>query len=123
MKTRRIILLVALIFVLALVLTSCGNKQHEHKWSEATCTSPKTCTECGATEGEALGHTERVIPGKEADREMDPTDPDRNGLETGAADDCKGAVGLQLAFFVKHSNHSIHAIIRCDYLLKDPSFI
>ncbi len=68
MKTRRIILLVALIFVLALVLTSCGdgNKQHEHKWSEATCTSPKTCTECGATEGEALGHTERVIPGKEA---------------------------------------------------------
>ena len=24
--------------------------------SEATCTAPKTCTKCGATEGEALGH-------------------------------------------------------------------
>ncbi len=28
-----------------------------HTWVEATCTTPKTCTKCGATEGEALGHT------------------------------------------------------------------
>ena len=27
-----------------------------HDWSEATCTTPKTCTACGQTEGEALGH-------------------------------------------------------------------
>lgn len=27
-----------------------------HKWIEATCTAPKTCAVCGATEGEALGH-------------------------------------------------------------------
>ena len=73
MKTRSIILLVALIFVFALALTSCDavsqlfpGQQHEHKWADATCTSPKTCTECDATEGEALGHTEQVIPGKEA---------------------------------------------------------
>ncbi len=27
-----------------------------HTWVEATCTEPKTCSVCGATEGEALGH-------------------------------------------------------------------
>ena len=27
-----------------------------HSWSEATCTDPKTCSVCGATEGSALGH-------------------------------------------------------------------
>jgi len=29
----------------------------EHEWSDATCTAPKTCSKCGETEGEALGHT------------------------------------------------------------------
>ena len=29
-----------------------------HDWQEATCTEPKTCKLCGATEGEALGHIE-----------------------------------------------------------------
>ena len=29
---------------------------HEHTWVEATCTEPRTCAECGATEGEPLGH-------------------------------------------------------------------
>ena len=28
-----------------------------HTWTDATCTSPKTCSVCRATEGEALGHT------------------------------------------------------------------
>ena len=27
-----------------------------HNWKAATCDAPKTCTKCGATEGEALGH-------------------------------------------------------------------
>ena len=27
-----------------------------HKYADATCTEPKTCSVCGATEGEALGH-------------------------------------------------------------------
>lgn len=27
-----------------------------HNFKEATCTAPKTCIDCGATEGEALGH-------------------------------------------------------------------
>ena len=36
-----------------LLLAGCG---HEHVWQEATCTAPKTCTECGETEGEAAEH-------------------------------------------------------------------
>ena len=28
----------------------------EHTWADATCTAPKTCSVCGATEGSALGH-------------------------------------------------------------------
>lgn len=29
---------------------------HIHTWENATCTNPKTCTTCGATEGSANGH-------------------------------------------------------------------
>lgn len=39
---------------MALISVACG---HKHTWNEATCTTPKTCTECGAIEGEAIGHT------------------------------------------------------------------
>ena len=31
--------------------------QHTHIWTDATCTLAKTCSECGETEGEPLGHT------------------------------------------------------------------
>ncbi len=73
MKTRSIFLMVALLLVTVLAFTSCdlisqilpGDK-HEHTWQDATCTSPKTCTTCNETEGEALGHAEEIIPGKEA---------------------------------------------------------
>ena len=40
--------------VMCIMLAGCG---HEHTWTEATCTEPKTCSVCGETEGEALGHT------------------------------------------------------------------
>ena len=35
--------------------TDCGATEGEvkHEWTDATCTAPKTCTLCGATEGEA----------------------------------------------------------------------
>lgn len=33
------------------MLTGCG---HEHTWTEAAYTEPKTCCECGETEGELL---------------------------------------------------------------------
>lgn len=44
--------ILAMTFV-ALAMAGCG---HEHTWVEATCTEPKHCSECGETEGEALGH-------------------------------------------------------------------
>lgn len=40
--------------------TKCGATEGgtaEHSWSAATCTAPKTCSKCGATEGSATGHT------------------------------------------------------------------
>ncbi len=45
---------VALSLAMALSMSACG---HQHTWADATCTSPQTCTECGKTEGEALGHS------------------------------------------------------------------
>ena len=38
----------------------------EHDWADATCTAPKTCSVCGATEGEANGHTEEIVAGTAA---------------------------------------------------------
>ena len=32
-------------------------EKNGHTWTEASCTTPKTCSVCGATEGEAKGHT------------------------------------------------------------------
>lgn len=40
-------------FSLCLLLSACA---HEHTWQEATCTTPKTCTECNEIEGEVLEH-------------------------------------------------------------------
>ena len=37
-----------------------------HAWNDATCTAPKTCGTCGATEGEALGHTEVEVAEQDA---------------------------------------------------------
>lgn len=31
-------------------------ERHFHDWKDATCTEPRTCTSCGATEGRAEGH-------------------------------------------------------------------
>lgn len=51
--TKELTLKISLITCMVLLLTSCG---HEHQWVDATCTEPKTCSECGKTEGEPLGH-------------------------------------------------------------------
>lgn len=32
------------------------NSQHTHSYSDATCSTPQTCTVCGATKGETLAH-------------------------------------------------------------------
>jgi len=44
------------------IIISVENKPgaHTHQFVDATCTTPKTCS-CGLTEGEALGHTEKVV--------------------------------------------------------------
>lgn len=47
--------LIALVLICALALSACGCK-HE-TWIEANCETPKTCAECGETEGAPLGHT------------------------------------------------------------------
>ncbi len=63
MKAKIFILLAALV-TLVLVFTSCDgiiDDAHEHTWKEATCTSPKICSNCRETEGEALGHTEETL--------------------------------------------------------------
>ena len=33
-----------------------GGSIHFHRWQEATCTQPKTCSICGKTKGVATGH-------------------------------------------------------------------
>lgn len=53
MKKTYLLIVLALVFVLA--LSACGCK-HE-TWNDADCVTPKTCAECGETEGEALGHS------------------------------------------------------------------
>ena len=52
MKTNKI-LSILMVVVLLVLLASCGCK---HEWKAATCTEPQTCTKCGKTEGNALGH-------------------------------------------------------------------
>ena len=58
-KTRKVLIaLLSLMLVLgALFALSACKKECKHEWDAATCTAPKTCKLCSATEGEALGHT------------------------------------------------------------------
>lgn len=46
-------LMIMSVLTSALLLSACACR---HNWCEATCTAPKTCSKCGATEGEAIGH-------------------------------------------------------------------
>ena len=73
MKTKRILILVISLIVLigaTLSVTGCEFLEDllacKHQWAEATCTSAKTCTICGATEGKELGHTVVVDDAVEA---------------------------------------------------------
>ena len=51
---KKLITLTVLVMCVAVLLTGCFCK-HE-TWNDATCETPKTCAECGETEGEPLGH-------------------------------------------------------------------
>lgn len=52
---KKIITLILIAALAASVFGGCG-QTHTHTWTEATCTAPRTCASCGATEGTALGH-------------------------------------------------------------------
>lgn len=51
---KRILNVVLIASMIATLISGCG---HEHTWVDATCEAPKTCSGCGATEGEVADHT------------------------------------------------------------------
>ena len=60
MKQRLLSVLLILCLTVCLPLPLLG-----HAWQEATCTTPKICTNCETVDGDALGHTwnfSNVIP-------------------------------------------------------------
>ncbi len=54
-----------LMIAVTLGLASCGDTEQtetcEHRWTEATCSAPKTCSLCNKTEGDTIGHTPDVM--------------------------------------------------------------
>lgn len=77
MKKVLKLMVLALVLVLSIsMLASCDleallgsilpQPECEHVWADADCTTPKTCSVCGAVEGEALGHTEEILAAKDA---------------------------------------------------------
>ena len=51
---KRLPAFLLLLLFLFFALCACG---HQHVWIHATCTKPETCTICGATKGDPLGHS------------------------------------------------------------------
>jgi hypothetical protein len=69
--------------------SECGETEGEalgHTWTDATCTAPKTCSECNETEGEALGHT---VESWSVSKEAACTE---EGEETGVCTRCNATV-------------------------------
>ena len=69
MKKRKIGWISAFAVMMTMLFAGCGDSPSgtggspaattaacSHQWKEATCTDPKTCSLCGATDGQALGH-------------------------------------------------------------------
>lgn len=48
------------VFLAVTIIIASTACTHEHEYADATCTEPKTCTICGETDGEALGHTVEI---------------------------------------------------------------
>ncbi|MGN0262606.1 MAG: hypothetical protein ACI4B9_07205 [Eggerthellaceae bacterium] len=55
-KTAVIVASIVGVVILVAVLVWCFAICHHKEWNEATCTEPRTCVECGKTEGDSLGH-------------------------------------------------------------------
>lgn len=56
MKKIKFLIIIISSFSLLLCFGCDKKEQHQHTWQEATCLNAKVCTECGETEGNALGH-------------------------------------------------------------------
>ncbi len=56
MKTTFKTIVSIMLIVMLFLITGCKQKECNHNWIEATCTSPKTCTLCNKTEGTKLEH-------------------------------------------------------------------
>ena len=52
-----------------------------HMWSEATCTSPKTCLICASTEGDPLAHNLVDVEGLEPTADTDGYTPHRKCID------------------------------------------
>ena len=65
MKTKRIVLLLAVLVVFAVAMTSCAflSQYHEHVWEGGSCTEPRICSVCHAVDEKVLGHAEETITG------------------------------------------------------------
>lgn len=50
------VIAVAIVAAVGLAVANAMGAFHEHTWADATCTNPRYCTQCGATDGEPLGH-------------------------------------------------------------------
>ena len=78
-----------------------GNKTYyarwtvEHRWNDANCTAPKTCSVCKITEGSALGHKYETAWSKDADKHWHKCSAcgDKTNEETHSWD--KGTVTIQ----------------------------
>lgn len=53
---KKTILVIALVAGAIIIILGIGIYFGYYTWDEATCSKPKTCSICGKTEGEALGH-------------------------------------------------------------------
>ena len=63
---RKLVCTILVFASLILCLTSCGSAMssgansgagnHTHSWTEATCTTPRTCASCRQTEGSVISH-------------------------------------------------------------------
>lgn len=57
--------LIGIVLSICCLLSACGCK---HEWKDATCTTPKTCTLCGKTEGEPIEHNWQAATCTEPER-------------------------------------------------------
>lgn len=73
--------------------------QHVHNFTDATCLEPKKCTDCGATQGDPLGHDYSVV-------EEDGT---KSCSRCGQIDPESRPIGLEEIFLVDSYNYHYSA--------------